>query len=273
MGRTENPVPRPDSALGRLAGHLRWCKACAGVTYEVLAERVKVSATTLQRASGGIVLPTLRVALAYEAACGASDGRARELWERARQAEGRRDGRHATALPRGKAPRPDLIADRADMGRALAELRERSGLTYRAMERRVEQRPELGPLSRSTAQRILTRQSFPTSQEQLLALLHACMVPERVRDDWVQAWKKVHRAQALREPALPPTPKLDVRDAEARLRQYELEAAESYRSPKAAWSVRCCLCGVLFRVQLSALDTGWTGCPNRCPRKLSSTCA
>ncbi|MGW0884680.1 hypothetical protein [Streptomyces sp. NPDC002671] len=51
-----------------------------------------------------------------------------------------------------------------------------------------------------------------------MALLHACMVPERVRDDWVQAWK-------------------------------------------------------LFRVQLSALDTGWTGCPNRCPRKLSSTCA
>jgi hypothetical protein len=268
MGRIENPVPRPDSPLGKLARYLRRCKARAGLTNAVLATRTKLSATTLQRASGGFILPTLRVALAYEAGCGISDGEAQQLWEKARQAEGRRDRRRATLLQPGKAPRPDLIADRADMSRALMDLRERSGLSYRVMECRIEDRVELGPLSRSTAQRILTRQSFPTSQRQLMALLHACAVPEQSWADWVRAWKKVHRAQDRREPAITPARKLAARDAESELIRYELEPVEPFRSPTAAWSVRCCLCGVLFRIRLSDLGSGWTGCPSRCPREL-----
>ncbi|MDQ1024823.1 transcriptional regulator with XRE-family HTH domain [Streptomyces umbrinus] len=268
MGRTENPVPRPDSALGQLASHLRRCRARAGLTNAALAARTKYSATTLQRASGGAVLPTLRVVLAYEGGCGIADGEARRLWGLARQVLGRRDRRRAMLPHPGKAPRPDLIADRADMSRALLDLRERSGLSYRDMERRVEGRLELGPLSRSTAQRILTRQSFPTSQRQLMALLHACAVPERAWGDWVRAWKKVHRAQDRREPAVTPARKLAAREAEAQLERYELESVEPFRSPTAAWSVRCCLCGDLFRVRLDDLGTGWVGCPNRCPRAL-----
>lgn len=57
VGRTENPVPRPDSALGQLASHLRRCRARADLTNAALAARTKYSATTLQRASGGAVLP------------------------------------------------------------------------------------------------------------------------------------------------------------------------------------------------------------------------
>ncbi|WKE68702.1 helix-turn-helix transcriptional regulator [Streptomyces sp. WP-1] len=266
MGRTENPVLRPTSALGGLACYLRWCKARAGLTNKALAYRTKYSATTLQRASGGAVLPTLRVVLAYEAACGLADGEARALWLKARRAEGRRDRRRATSGRPGKAPRPDLIADRADMSHALADLRDRAGLSYRAMERRVEERPELVQLSRSTAQRILTRQAFPTSQSQLMAVLHACAVPERTWGDWIRAWKKVHRAPDRLEPAVTPARKLLAREAEAELACFKLEAVEPFRSPTAAWSVRCCLCGALFRVQLSGLGHGWTGCPNRCPR-------
>ncbi|MER8061025.1 MULTISPECIES: helix-turn-helix transcriptional regulator [unclassified Streptomyces] len=265
MGRTENPVLRPTSALGGLASYLRRCKARAGLTNQALAFRTKYSATTLQRASGGAVLPTLRVVLAYEEACGLAGGEARALWLKAQRAEGRRDRRRATA-GRGKAPRPDLIADRADMSHALADLRDRAGLSYRAMEGRVAKRPELVQLSRSTAQRILTRQAFPTSQAQLMAVLHACAVPERSWDDWIRAWKKVHRAQDRREPAVTPARKLLAREAEAELACFKLESVEPFRSPTAAWSVRCRLCGALFRVQLSALGNGWTGCPNRCPR-------
>lgn len=110
-----------------------------------MAARTKFSATTLQRASGGAVLPTLRVVLAYEEGCGIGNGEARQLWEQARQVVGRRDRRRAMPPQSpGKAPRPDLIADRADMSRALLDLRVRSGLSYRVMERRVEERPELG---------------------------------------------------------------------------------------------------------------------------------
>ncbi|NDK25673.1 helix-turn-helix domain-containing protein [Streptomyces sp. TR1341] len=266
MGRTENPVLRPTSALGRLACYLRRCKARAGLTNKTLAFRTKYSATTLQRASSGAVLPTLRVVLAYEEACGLAGGEARVLWQKARRAEGRRDQRRAAPGRPGKAPRADLIADRADMSHALADLRDRAGLSYRAMERRVEERPELVQLSRSTAQRILTRQAFPTSQSQLMAVLHACAVPKRSWDDWSRAWKKVHRAQDRKEPAVTPARKLLAREAEAELACFELEAVEPFRSPTAAWSVRCCLCGALFRVQLSGLGHGWTGCPNRCPR-------
>ncbi|MFF7975820.1 helix-turn-helix domain-containing protein [Streptomyces sp. NPDC007905] len=268
MGRTENPVPRPDSALGRLASHLRRCRARAGLTNAALAARTKYSATTLQRAAGGTALPTLRVVLAYEEGCGLADGEARRLWEQARQMAGLHDRRRAVPPHPGKAPRPDLIADRADMSRALLDLRERSGLTYRAMEHRLEGRPELGPLSRSTAQRILTRQSFPTSHRQLLALLHACAVPQRTWGDWGRAWKKVNRTQDRKEPAITPARKLAAREAEAELARYELESVEPFRSPTAAWSVRCGICGDLFRVRLGDLGTDWVGCPNRCPTAL-----
>ncbi|MEU5225199.1 helix-turn-helix domain-containing protein [Streptomyces toyocaensis] len=270
MGRTENPVPRPSSPLGKLALHLRWCRARAGLTNAALATRTKIGATTLQRASGGVILPTLQVVLTYEEGCGVAvgEGEARELWEKAREAEGRRDRRRALTITPGKAPRPDLIADRADMGRALLDLRERSGFSYRIMEARVEQRPELGPLSRSAAHRILTRQSFLTSQRQLMALLHACAVPERSWGDWVRAWKKVQRAEERHEPAVIPARKLAAREAEAELVKYELEAVEPFRSATAAWTVCCALCGVLFRVRLSDLGSDWGGCPNHCPREL-----
>jgi transcriptional regulator with XRE-family HTH domain len=273
VGRTEKPVPRQDSALGKLACYLRRCRARAGLTNAALASRTKYSATTLQRASGGAVLPTLSVVLAYEAGCGIADGEARQRWEKAQQAEGRRDQRRATLRHPGKAPRPDLIADRADMGRALVDLRTRSGLSYRDMESRVEKRPELGPLSRSTAQRILNRQSFPTSERQLMALLHACEVPDQSWGDWVRAWKKVHRAQGRKEPEFLPARKLAAREAEAELARYELESVEPFRSPTAAWSVRCCLCGVLFRVRLDDLGKNWAGCPSRCPRELARSMA
>ncbi|WP_424883599.1 hypothetical protein [Streptomyces sp. SLBN-8D4] len=154
------------------------------------------------------------------------------------------------------------------MSRALLDLRERSGLSYRAMERRLEKRPELGPLSRSTAQRILTRQSFPTSQRQLMALLHASAVPQRAWGDWVRAWKKVHRAQARKESAITPARKLAAREAASELARFELESVEPFRTPTAAWSVRCCICGDLFRVRLNDLGTDWAGCPNQCPTAL-----
>ncbi len=211
------------------------------------------------------MLPTLNVVLAYEEACGIVDGEGRRLWGHARQMAGRRDRRRAAPPHPGKAPRPDLIADRADLSRALLDIRERSGMSYRAMEDRVEERLELGPLSRSTAQRLLTRQSFPTSQRQLMALLHACAVPERAWGDWVDAWKKVHRTQDRNESTITPARRLAALDAETELARYRLESVEPFRSPTAAWSVRCCVCGVLFRVRLGELGTGWGGCPNQCP--------
>lgn len=68
--------------------------------------------------------------------------------------------------------------------------------------------------------------------------------------------------------AITPARKLAAREAEAELARYELESVEPFRSLTAAWSVRCCICGDLFRVRLSDLGTGRIGCPNRCPTAL-----
>lgn len=103
-----------------------------------------------------------------------------------------------------------------------------------------------------------------------MALLHACAVPKPSWEDWVRAWKKV-RAQDRTEPAI--AWKLAAREAEAELAHYELEPLEPFRSPTAAWSVRCCICLDLFRVRLADLGAGWAGCPNRCPRALVRSAA
>lgn len=271
VGRPEKPVPFPDSDLGRLALYLRRCRNRAGLTYAVLAACTQYSATTLQRAAGGERLPPLKVVLAYEAGCGRDRNQARELWDRARRAEAGRGRSRAVPLLPGKPPRPDLIVDRAELSWALVDLHERSAVSYREMELRVEGHPELRPLSRSTAHRIIRRQAFPTSQRQLMAMLHACAVPERNWDDWVRAWQKVRRSQDRKRETGTSARRLAAREAEGELTRHELEAVEPFRSATAAWSVRCRPCGALFRVRLTALNAGWPGCPSGCSAAAPTT--
>jgi serine/threonine protein kinase/transcriptional regulator with XRE-family HTH domain len=68
MGRRERPLePGP---LQEFAHDLRQLRATAGLTYRVMAERVRYSASALSSAASSRIFPSLAVTQAYVAACG-----------------------------------------------------------------------------------------------------------------------------------------------------------------------------------------------------------
>jgi transcriptional regulator with XRE-family HTH domain len=82
MGRPEEPLDRDGSPLREFAFWLRDLRKRSGLTYERLAGRAHYATSTVQEAAAGRRLPTLRVTLAYVAACGGDQTAWREYWTR-----------------------------------------------------------------------------------------------------------------------------------------------------------------------------------------------
>ena len=71
-----------DGPLPRFAHGLRQLRARAGYpTYRAMAQRTHFSPSVLSTAAAGATFPTLRVTLAYAAACGASPAEWQHCWE------------------------------------------------------------------------------------------------------------------------------------------------------------------------------------------------
>jgi hypothetical protein len=97
VGRPERPVDPEDGPLPRFAEALRQLRARAGYpTYRAMAMRAHFAPSVLSSAAAGTAFPTLRVTLAYVAACGASATEWQHRWE----ATARELARQPRQLPR-----------------------------------------------------------------------------------------------------------------------------------------------------------------------------
>ncbi|MFB7397774.1 helix-turn-helix domain-containing protein [Streptomyces sp. NPDC056191] len=176
-----------DLALARLAYWLREQRARSGRTYRELATRTKCTATTLQRAASGKLVPTRTTVLSYARACDGSSETALMLWKAARH-EAALEGRR-----RRPAPRPEAIWDEPELIEALVDLYRRAGSpSLRLMEERAG---GYGVLPRSTAHRIVNRQLVPRSRSQFVGYLMACEVSEAMWDAWTTAWGRTLRSK------------------------------------------------------------------------------
>lgn len=266
LGRPENPIPFPDGALGRLAQCLREGRALRGLTYADLGHRTGYHSTTLQRAAAGERLPTRQVALAYGNACGRSAALVSRLWQEARAEARRRSRRRPGAA---EAPNPDLVRDFADLAAAMVAEHERNGAPpVRVMELRAEARAkEYGTLSRSTAQRLLSRQKSPSSRQQLQAFLVACGVPLSDWQPWMEAWRRARlnldqerrtgpTVAELEAPFADDSGRVSSRRAILLVRSAGFEPLEAFRGFGTPWTVRCSDCHSAQRVRLSGLLYG-----------------
>lgn len=85
MGRPEEPLDRSGSPVHEFAFWLRDLRRQAGITYEQLAGKAHYAVSTMQAAAAGKRLPTLRVAMAFVAACGGDQQAWRVYWTRVRR--------------------------------------------------------------------------------------------------------------------------------------------------------------------------------------------
>lgn len=187
MGRREKEIITSNAALRELAVWLRAQRVWAGLTYRELAERSGVHATTLQRAASGDSVPQLMPVLAYARGCDALAEEARRLWCRARREQARAGTSHHPV------PSPALIRDFADLSAALRDLYEKAGVpSLRTMETRAG---GFGSLPRSSAHRIVNKQTVPHNLHQFRAYLRACEVPAREWKEWEDAWSRAWRLE------------------------------------------------------------------------------
>lgn len=101
MGRPEEPLDRDGSPLREFAFWLRDLRRRSGITYERLASQAHYATSTVQAAADGRRLPTLRVTMAFVAACGGDEEAWREYWTRVSRMldADAPDGAGAPALP------------------------------------------------------------------------------------------------------------------------------------------------------------------------------
>nr|WP_168723418.1 helix-turn-helix transcriptional regulator [Streptomyces sp. SAT1]ANO41997.1 transcriptional regulator [Streptomyces sp. SAT1] len=152
-----------------LAQHLIALRRAARLPQRGLAEAANVSRGAVQRAESGTTRPTTAVLDAYLRACGAGEDarrRARLLLVRGRTAQRGR-------LRELRAPAPDFISTKRELGLALALVYERAGAPSLTDARLT---PGRKPLPRTTAWRIVNRKGLPADHEQLITFLTACGV-------------------------------------------------------------------------------------------------
>ncbi|MFD6413966.1 helix-turn-helix domain-containing protein [Nocardia asteroides] len=185
MGRRENPVDHSRPARGRLAEYLRVERHAAGLTYQELAASTGLSPATLKRAASGSVVPKRATVEAFVEGCGGASWAVRdadELWRRARIEERGR-------LAQLSAPRPELIADAADLSRALEVVWEQAGApSLRDIRNRSG---NLLALPVSSAARIVNRDAVPADVRQLHAFLTGCGIPPEQHAVWSAAFTKI----------------------------------------------------------------------------------
>lgn len=172
MARPELPLDFTLYESAKLASRLRHARGACGLTYDELSLRAHVSAATLKRAASTVGRVARRyVVERYAGACGSEGQPAEELvasavrlWKRARYAEAR-PGRYY------EHPRPEYIHDWRDYSGRLRDLHACAGLPS---VQEMEVRAGIGHLPHSTAHRIITARSVPTTVEQLESFLRAC---------------------------------------------------------------------------------------------------
>ncbi|MGW6493200.1 helix-turn-helix domain-containing protein [Streptomyces sp. NPDC055056] len=200
MCRPEKQITTNNKALRELQEWLRSQRKLSQQGYRALSVRAGCHATTLQRAASGLNVPKLPTVLKYARACDASPEEARILWRRARYEQTRR-ARGGRSL---SAPRPELIRDFVDLSAALQDLHEKAGSPpLRTMEQRAG---GYGALPRSTAHRILTKQTMPHSLHQFQAYLRSCEVAEAERPIWEAAWTRAWRHERQQDEFTARTP-------------------------------------------------------------------
>lgn len=80
------------------------------------------------------------------------------------------------------------------MGAALRNLHLDAGApSYREIERRTRTNTDTIRIPRNTVHQILSRQRFPSSRDQLRALLAALGVPVTGHENWLRAWSRGNR--------------------------------------------------------------------------------
>jgi hypothetical protein len=134
MGRAQKPLERDGSPVREFAFWLRDLRKTSGLTYEQLGKSAHYATSTVQEATAGRRLPTLRVTMAFVKACGGDPGQWRAYWAQIQRALDQ-DAPHgrlgSIAPPWGDAESPDAAgaADRVRPGlRAANEAAARGGI-------------------------------------------------------------------------------------------------------------------------------------------------
>lgn len=271
-------VPDTDNAVGQLAVALRRSRAALGLTQAQAADTIGMSASTIQRAEAGAVVPKKSVVDGYITKLGLGSEEAERLYEKAT----RPPGRQRRALT--QAPHPRMVSTRDEFGRALARVWEENNRpSMQKLEDRVhaareaeETRKPFAFLSRSVAYRISHRQQLPSGVEQLRSYLYACKVKERQFPIWIQAYDRV-KAKEKEESAAKKTADSGTwrgwrgrRQADSIMANAGLIPAEPFpRSVTAPWAAQCTSCGLIGRFRLLDVGQG-RGCPRCAPPSPSS---
>jgi transcriptional regulator with XRE-family HTH domain len=85
MGRPQAPLERDGSPVREFAFWLRDLRNRSGLTYEQLAKTTHYATSTVQAATSGERLPTLRVVMAFVGACGGDVSAWRSYWTQLRR--------------------------------------------------------------------------------------------------------------------------------------------------------------------------------------------
>ncbi|MEU9233457.1 helix-turn-helix domain-containing protein [Streptomyces subrutilus] len=191
MGRPELPVDHTVPTRGALAAALRELRSAAGLSYDQLAVRTGVPATTLKRALSGRCVPSWEIVTAIAEACHAPEDylvelsmmEIKTLWKEARIVErGRLQGLRRPAAP-------ELIASPGALSEALVYFYEKAGGLPLRRLRELAGGAHLLPVS--TAWRIVNRQALPASRQQCVAFLTACGVTPQFVQRFADAYDRV----------------------------------------------------------------------------------
>ena len=189
----------PQRPFADLAQHLTALRQAARLPQRGLAEAANISRGAVQRAESGTAAPTPTVLDAYLRACRADEtDRARARLLRARGRTARRDN-----LGELKAPAPDFVYTKRDLGLALALAYERAGAPSLSDARLT---PGRKPIPRTTAWRVVTRKRLPASREQLITFLTACSIRPAAQRPYLDAYEHVI-AQRGTHPVPPRVPR------------------------------------------------------------------
>jgi transcriptional regulator with XRE-family HTH domain len=86
MGRPQKPLDRDGSAVSEFAFWLRDLRKRSGLTYDQLGKNAHYATSTVQAATAGNRLPTLRVTMAIVKACGGDIRQWRDYWTQIQRA-------------------------------------------------------------------------------------------------------------------------------------------------------------------------------------------
>ncbi|MFE6050525.1 helix-turn-helix domain-containing protein [Kitasatospora sp. NPDC056446] len=193
MGRQENPVEAPGTALGRLALWLREQRDHAGLTYRQLAILTNYHPTTLQRAAAGCSVPSWRVVEAVTRECGGDLKTARRKWVQANYWNHVPSPSGARRLRPPRRVDPQQVDSFADLRLAMHEMRRKADWpSLRELDRRARDRGRRLP---SSTLALVLKGEAPLRKPVFLAYMEVCGVREARRAQWAAAWDRTNNTR------------------------------------------------------------------------------